>query len=108
MAGAFGAENTIATQVFGAESLIEADLDGDGKLDVVVPSWNDGASYKATWFENRILEPGPDFVATPDHGEPAYPVTSVFPADLDSDGDTDIAAVVDANHETIWFENRLR
>ena len=31
----------------------------------------------------------------------------MFPADFDRDGDPDVLAMIDSNHEVVWFENRL-
>ena len=49
--GAFSAQRIISWDADWAESVYAVDLDGDGDLDVLSASWNDG---KIAWYENLL------------------------------------------------------
>jgi hypothetical protein len=77
-----------------------ADMDNDGKLDVVASA---GRESGINWWEN------------PKDGETAWKrhyvvgsdgeVESVFPADLDGDGDTDLIGSIRRHDGLTWWEN---
>ena len=48
-ANLFGGENTITTTADGGESVLAADVDGDGDIDVISASSNDDT---IAWYEN--------------------------------------------------------
>ena len=84
------------------ERHVLVDMDGDGWLDVVVVKlavntivWfeNDGTPEDGGWIEHEIA---------PGTMPYAYDVDS---ADLDGDGDIDVAASSYAGNELAWFEN---
>ena len=91
---------TISTAAMGVFSVMPADVDGDGDLDAVAASfiddkvaWHENADgIGQTWVEHTI-------VTTAD------PFPSIFPAELDRDGDTDVLSVSGAGGHPAWFEN---
>ena len=100
--GNFGIQQVISTQlVFPTSSYIN-DFDGDGYLDIVSQSFDEG---NIAWFKN-INGTGTFsnaiFVST---NNPNYSVGEVIGADLDGDNDVDIVAVLKVENRIIWFEN---
>lgn len=98
--------HTISTNALAAVSVHSADLDGDGDLDVISASeddnkiagyLNDGAR-PPNFSEIVLYAPGPP----PPNSDYAK---AVYAADLDGDGDVDIAYVGEDNHEVGWLEN---
>ncbi len=81
----------------GARGVTAADVDGDGDMDILSASENDG---KIAWYEN---DGGQNFrghtISTA-----AYGASHVATADLDGDGDLD---VLSSSHQKIvtWYEN---
>jgi hypothetical protein len=77
-----------------------ADMDGDGKLDIVASAgresginwWENPKDGDAAWTRHYVV--GSD-------GE----VESVYPADLDGDGDTDIIGSIRRHDGLTWWEN---
>jgi hypothetical protein len=87
----------------GAFEAVAADVDGDGKLDVVATAW--GPAGQVVWFRNG--------------GKGAWErhvlkgrwvnANSVIAADLDRDGRLDIAATAErGSNEFRWWQNRGR
>lgn len=85
-------------------SVASADLDGDGDMDIVSASgftaiaWYENNGYQAS-FDTHVLRSAPDVQGI-----------AVHVNDIDSDGDVDILAVVEADdqfgrHELYWYEN---
>jgi len=103
--GQFSSQRIITLSAEGANSVYAVDLDGDDDLDVL--SASSGYPYldtpnKVAWYEND---------GTGQFGEQqvittlADGVTSVFAADLDSDGDLDVLSASQDDSKIAWYEN---
>jgi hypothetical protein len=93
--------HVIATNVDGAKSVYATDLDGDGDLDVLSASYLDD---KIAWYENDGGSP----LAFTSHviTTNADDAKSVYAADLDGDGDTDVLSASWDDDKIAWYENR--
>ena len=100
--GAAWVERTIRSGYGGACRVAAADVDSDGDQDVLgsALSLND-----VTWWENRTIHRSAAY-------GPGRPVSSSFsgafsvaPADMDGDGDTDLAGGAYTADTVAWFEN---
>jgi hypothetical protein len=92
----------------GAVSVHAGDLDGDGDLDLVSAAEDEN---KIAWYLNNGSRP-PTFVESgayqpvlPPHPDVDF-AKAVYTADLDGDGDVDIAYVGEENAEVGWLENQ--
>ena len=91
--GMFGPQRVISRRADRPQSVVAADLDGDGDFDVVSASSKD---RKVAWYEN--LDGAGNFGPERYVGEGFW---SVCPADLDGDGDTDLLS----SSKLAWYEN---
>ena len=89
-------EHTIDSSDPGAYGLFGTDLDGDDDLDAVATRW-DGSEGTVTWYENDGSESFTPHVIM----VTSSPASSVFAADVDGDGDTDVLSA----GQTTWHEN---
>lgn len=98
--GTFGPSHWITASADGARSVVAADLDLDGDLDVLSASQNDD---KIAWYDNVDGRGvfGPEQVITAD----APGAQSVFAADVDNDGDIDVICASMDDDTVSWFEN---
>ena len=91
---------TISTDVIEPLSVFAADINGDGRLDVLSASSRDD---KIAWYENDGM-PVPGFtqhvITTNANG-----ATGIFAADLDLDGDIDVLSANFFDSEVVWYEN---
>jgi hypothetical protein len=98
--GTFGEPRVIAEGVQGASSVLAVDVDGDGDLDVLAASFHDDT---IAWFENTDGNGsfGYKHVIT----TAADRVLSIHAADLDGDGDIDVASASYNDNKVAWYEN---
>lgn len=91
---------SFALSVFGPEEsavFAVADIDGDGKNDIVGANWTEG---EITWYRY------PDWTAYPVESSGRYGM-EVHAADVDGDGDVDVLAPDGDRHELYWWRNPL-
>ena len=100
----FGPQRVITTQADAARSVVAGDLDGDGDYDAVSVSFYD---HKIAWYENRLNEAAADFGPQQVISTTAIRAWSVFVADVDGDGDTDVISASINDDKIAWYENRL-
>jgi len=99
--GTFGIQQIITTDASFAAGVFAADVDGDGDEDVVSASRDDN---KIAWYEN--IDGAGTFGAQQVIATSAVGARSVVAADLDNDGDLDIAAASAGDDTVAWFENQ--
>ena len=98
----FGARRDLAVDFAGAHSTFAVDIDGDGDLDVLgagreadeVRWWENAAGDGSAWTEH-IIATGIDGARV------------VYGADLDQDGDADVAGAAGVTGDIIWWENTI-
>jgi len=95
--GSFGSEQVISTSVVDAWSVIAADVDGDGDLDVL------STSDQVVWFEN--LDGAGGFGPKNAVSEHADRAADLYAADVDGDGDTDVLFASGDDDKIAWYEN---
>ncbi|MCK4504093.1 MAG: T9SS type A sorting domain-containing protein [Candidatus Aegiribacteria sp.] len=93
-------EHIIAANFYGASSIIAADVNGDGKMDVLGAA---AISDNIKWWEN-MDGTGGIWVQHPvnDNFDSA---SSVYAADIDNDGDMDVLGAAGLDHDIKWWEN---
>ena len=100
--GIFGFPLAISTTVAGARSVFAADVDGDGDLDALSAASN--PSGKIAWYENDATPAAGTWtehvISTAANG-----AQSVFAADVDRDGDTDVLSASQLDDKIAWYEN---
>jgi hypothetical protein len=91
---------TITTAADGACFVYAADMDGDGRLDVLSASQNDD---KIAWYKNGGGSPvawTPYTITTS-----ADFASSVYAADLDGDGHLDVVSASQLDNKIAWYRN---
>jgi len=98
--GSFGAEQEISTDADTVYTVVSADLDGDGDLDVLTATAGDDT---VAWFENTDGEGtfGAEQVISTDVDF----ATSADASDLDGDGDLDVVSSSLDDNKIAWYEN---
>ena len=100
--GTFSDQNVITTNADYAQSVYAADLDGDGDKDVLSASMDDN---KIAWYENT--DGGGTFSEQNVITILANNASSVYAADLDGDGDSDVLSASLNDNKIAWYENQL-
>ena len=106
--GRFSEQRMVTSEADGAHSVVAADLDGDGDVDVVSASIMDSDALgeygedKIAWYEN--LGNGV-FSAQRGISTTADAPLSVHVADLDGDGDGDVLSASADDDKIAWYEN---
>ena len=90
----------IDTELKGPHSLAVADLNGDGKPDVVTVAKD---SRVAAWFENDGK--GRFKKHEISGNQSSYDIRLV---DMDGDGDLDLLVAGFESNSVVWYENRIR
>ena len=94
-------EHTVDDSFDGANSIYAADVDGDGDTDVLGGAlFTDGV----TWWENSDTGQG---IYWTEHivDDSFWGAYSVYAADVDGDGDTDVLGAAYYDDEITWWEN---
>ena len=96
----FVSQQVISNLAVGANSVVAADIDGDGDLDVLSASTDDD---KIAWYENTdgAGSFGPQQVIS----TLADGAKAVFAADIDGDGDLDVLSGSIYDQTVAWYEN---
>jgi hypothetical protein len=91
-------QKIISETVNGASSVVAADLDGDGDMDVIATSsldddvmWYKNTDGNASFSEPIVIENN------------LYSVNKAYVSDIDNDGDIDIICI--ARGKIVWYEN---
>jgi hypothetical protein len=100
--GTVWTEHTVSSVFDGAISVVAADVDGDGDVDVLGAAWYAG---EITWWENA--SPSGDGSVWNEYVIDATLVepSDVFAADIDGDGDIDVVGSSHGAEQVTWYEN---
>jgi hypothetical protein len=98
--GAFGPQQLISISTDGPFSILAADFDGDGDLDILSASANDD---KVAWYENVDGQGtfGPQQIISLLADE----AMALAVGDIDLDGDLDALSASNGDHKVAWYEN---
>jgi hypothetical protein len=91
---------TVTASGGGPQSVVGADIDGDGDTDLLSASLSDDRIY---WYENDGAT-NPSFT-TRTVATSVSSAQSVYVADIDGDGDTDVLSASSGDSEIDWYEN---
>jgi len=98
--GAFATPMTIASFVAGASSVVAADINGDGNLDILYTAFDND---QVVWSENTgsgTFNNPPNLISNVVDG-----VVIAVAYDLDGDSDLDVVATSSEGDVISWFEN---
>ena len=102
--GSFASADTVSTAVYNTLSVTSADMDGDGDLDLVCSASDfSGCVINVCWFRNNTGTGSSWTLVTVDTALEG--ASSVYPADIDGDGDTDIVAAAITDNCVVWYDN---
>ena len=100
--GGFGPQRVITTSAEGANSVFAVDLDGDGDMDVLSASTDNDT---IEWYENWDGQGSFDDFSFLEITTNADGASSVFAADIDGDGDSDVLSASRNDNNIRWYEN---
>ncbi|MEM0517809.1 T9SS type A sorting domain-containing protein [Aequorivita flava] len=95
----FGPQRIISQNADGTQIIFSADLDGDGKKDILSAN---KFGDNLTWYKN--MDGHGNFGPQSIIGNFAR-ANSIFAADLDNDGDFDVIATSSFLNQIVWYEN---
>ena len=98
--GSLWSEKVISSTAQGVIGIFAADIDNDGDIDVLAaPQYPD----RVAWYEN-MLGDGTNWT---EHAisSSVVGITSLFAADMDKDGDVDVASTSHSDDKISWHEN---
>ncbi len=98
--GTFSPQRVVTNEAQRVQSVRTADLDGDGNEDLLSASFDDG---KIAWYPN--VDGKGTFASQRLVTNRLSGATAVHAADLDGDGDLDVAAASYSQGIVAWFEN---
>ena len=99
--GSVWTTHVVTTTADGAESVSAADMDGDGDVDVLAASYNDG---RVAWYENASGNGTTWVLHTLSTNSPG--ASEVLATDLDGDGDADVVATSSGNATVRWYDDQ--
>ena len=99
--GSTWTEHTIEGDFAGAYSVYATDVDDDGDIDVLGAA---SVDHDITWWENTAGD-GSTWTEHTIDGEFSG-ASSVYAADVDGDGDTDVLGAAFRDDEITWWENQ--
>ena len=101
-AGNYSEQQVISSVAIGAASVYAADINGDGKTDVI--SGGNGAyDSDVSWYRNEGDGQFSDQLVI---SAEVDATDSVFAADLDGDGDQDVLSASRGDNKLAWYENQ--
>ena len=104
--GTFGAQQDVATTGQRGQSVVLADLDGDGDLDLVSASYYDSydeLANQVAWYPNT--DGLGDFGAARTISNDTAGVAALALADVDGDGQIDVLSASQIDNKVSWFPN---
>jgi len=103
-AGNFSPQQIITTNAALAAAVWGTDIDNDGDIDVLSASPGDN---KIAWYENKGASN--NFFSTSSQQiitTNALQAQSIFAADIDNDGDSDVLSASSDDNKIAWYENK--
>lgn len=95
---------SVATYLDGVNSARVEDFDNDGKMDIVASTNPNSGTSKIIWFKG--IDGLGNFSGPIDLNPNATKALSVYPVDIDNDGDIDVvSADSSSNTKVSWYEN---
>jgi hypothetical protein len=106
--GTLGGQQTISIQATGAESVVAADMDGDGDMDILSASrYNNRITLYRNQNNGQGLGKTTFAVIDISSGTETSGAVNVTTADLDGDGDLDILSASFLDNKIAWYRNNL-